>query len=68
MDMGYTTKSILVLVVTIQAGLCGLSLLAVLRVGGLGGFIILCAGFGVMILFFAIMHYTSHAVSRVENK
>jgi UDP-GlcNAc:undecaprenyl-phosphate GlcNAc-1-phosphate transferase len=68
MEMGYTTKSILVLLVTIQVGLCGISLWAVLRVGSLGGFIVICGGLGVMILFFGIMHYTSHAVSRVKTK
>jgi hypothetical protein len=68
MEMGYTTKSILVLLVTIQMGLCGISLWAVLRVGGVGGFIVICAGLGGMIVFFGIMHYTSHAVSRVKNK
>jgi UDP-GlcNAc:undecaprenyl-phosphate GlcNAc-1-phosphate transferase len=68
MEMGYTTKSVLGLLVTIQAGLCGVSILAVVWIGGVRGFIVLGAGLGVMILFFAIMHYTSHAISRVKGK
>jgi UDP-GlcNAc:undecaprenyl-phosphate GlcNAc-1-phosphate transferase len=68
MEMGYTTKSILALLVTIQTGLCGVSLLAVLGIGGLRGFMVLGVGLGVMILFFAIMHYTSHAISRIKDR
>jgi UDP-GlcNAc:undecaprenyl-phosphate GlcNAc-1-phosphate transferase len=68
MEMGYTTKSVLALLVMIQVGLSGVSLLAVLGIGGLRGFIVLGVGLGVMILFFGIMHYTSHAVSRVKAK
>ncbi|MDR2633887.1 MAG: undecaprenyl/decaprenyl-phosphate alpha-N-acetylglucosaminyl 1-phosphate transferase [Treponema sp.] len=68
MDLGYTTKSVLALLVTIQGGLSGVSVLAVLGIGGLRGCIVLGVGFGVMILFFAIMHYTSHAVLRVKDR
>ena len=68
MEMGYTTKSVLALLVTIQTGLCGVSFLAVVGIAGVRGFIVLGVGLGVMILFFAIIHYTSHAVSRVKGK
>jgi UDP-GlcNAc:undecaprenyl-phosphate GlcNAc-1-phosphate transferase len=68
MELGYTTKSILGLLVTIQVGLCGVSILAVVGIGGLRGFIVLWVSFGVMILFFGIIHYTSHAVSRVKER
>ena len=68
MEMGYTTKSVLPLLVTIQTGLCGVSFLAVVGIAGVRGFIVLGVGLGVMILFFAIIHYTSHAVSRVKGK
>jgi UDP-GlcNAc:undecaprenyl-phosphate GlcNAc-1-phosphate transferase len=68
MDMGYTTKGILGVLVTIQAGLCGVSIFAVVWIRGVRGLIVLGVGFGVLIVFFAITHYTSHAVSRVKDR
>jgi UDP-GlcNAc:undecaprenyl-phosphate GlcNAc-1-phosphate transferase len=68
MQMGYTTKSILVVVATIQAGLCGISLLAVLWLEGVRGFIVLGVAFGAIAVFFAVIHYTSHAVTRIQAK
>jgi hypothetical protein len=66
MNMGYTTKSILGFLLIIQTGICGISLLAVLWIEGLRGFLVLCGAFAAMILFFTIIHYTSHSVTRIK--
>jgi UDP-GlcNAc:undecaprenyl-phosphate GlcNAc-1-phosphate transferase len=65
--MGYTTKSILGFLLIIQTGVCGLSLLAVLWLEGLRGFVILCGAFAAMVIFFTIIHYTSHALDRAKH-
>ncbi|MDR1957317.1 MAG: undecaprenyl/decaprenyl-phosphate alpha-N-acetylglucosaminyl 1-phosphate transferase [Treponema sp.] len=66
MEMGYTTKGLLGLILTIQTVLCGVSLVAVLWLGGFRGFIFLAAAFGAMAVFFAVIHYTSQRASRIK--
>lgn len=66
-DMGYTAKSILFFLLTIQGGLCGISLVAALWIEGARGFVILCGACAAMMVFFAIMHYTSRSVARVKG-
>ncbi|MDR2536340.1 MAG: undecaprenyl/decaprenyl-phosphate alpha-N-acetylglucosaminyl 1-phosphate transferase [Treponema sp.] len=68
MNMGYTTKSILFFLLIIQAGICGISLAAVVWIEGLRGFVVLCGVFAAMIVFFTIIHYTSHSVARMKAK
>jgi UDP-GlcNAc:undecaprenyl-phosphate GlcNAc-1-phosphate transferase len=65
-NMGYTTKSILGFLLIIQAGLCIISLLAVIWIEGIRGFIILWGAFAAMIIFFTIIHYTHQAILRVK--
>lgn len=67
-NMGYTTKSILGFLLIIQAGICIVSLVAVIWLEGLRGFVILCGALGAMLIFFAIVHYTSHALRRVKKE
>ncbi|MDR2484673.1 MAG: undecaprenyl/decaprenyl-phosphate alpha-N-acetylglucosaminyl 1-phosphate transferase [Treponema sp.] len=66
MNMGYTTKSILGFLLIIQAGLCGVALLAVIWIEGVRGFAVLCGAFAAMIVFFTIMHYTSRSIARMK--
>ncbi|MDR0567770.1 MAG: undecaprenyl/decaprenyl-phosphate alpha-N-acetylglucosaminyl 1-phosphate transferase [Spirochaetaceae bacterium] len=68
MNMGYTTKSILGLLLILQTGICGISLVAVLWLEGLRGFVILCGVLAAMVGFFTIIHYTSHAIARAEKE
>ncbi|MDR0526008.1 MAG: undecaprenyl/decaprenyl-phosphate alpha-N-acetylglucosaminyl 1-phosphate transferase [Spirochaetaceae bacterium] len=67
-NMGYTTKSILGFLLIIQAGMCGVSLLAAVWIKGNKGFAILCGAFGAMLVFFTIIHYTNHAFLRGKEK
>jgi UDP-GlcNAc:undecaprenyl-phosphate GlcNAc-1-phosphate transferase len=62
MSMGYSVKSILFFLLILQGGLCGISLAAVLWIGGIRGFVLLCGTFAAMAVFFAIMHYTSRSL------
>jgi hypothetical protein len=66
MSMGYSVKSILFFLLIIQGGLCGISLIAVLWIKGVRGFVILCGVFAAMVVFFSIIHYTSHSLARMK--
>jgi UDP-GlcNAc:undecaprenyl-phosphate GlcNAc-1-phosphate transferase len=67
LDMGYTPLSILGLLVVIQVGLCVVSLIVMLWIDGLRGFLVLLIAFLAMIIFFSIIHYTSHTIKRLKK-
>ena len=67
LNMGYTPLSILGLLVVIQVGLCVVSLIVMLWIDGLRGSLVLFVALLAMIIFFSIIHYTSHAVKRVKK-
>jgi UDP-GlcNAc:undecaprenyl-phosphate GlcNAc-1-phosphate transferase len=68
LDMGYTKTSLLLVLDIIQFGICAISLLAMLWIMGIRGFLVLAGAFVAMIVFFAIIHYTSHSVSRLNRQ
>jgi UDP-GlcNAc:undecaprenyl-phosphate GlcNAc-1-phosphate transferase len=68
LSMGYTKKSILFFLDIIQFGICAISLLTMLWIEGLRGFFVLAGAFIAMIIFFAIIHYTSRSVLRLNEQ
>ncbi|WP_062428836.1 MraY family glycosyltransferase [Treponema endosymbiont of Eucomonympha sp.] len=62
--MGYTTRSVLAVLLTIQAGLCCVAAFAATVLGGKRGFFVLGGAFAAMTVFFALIHYTYRAVNR----
>jgi UDP-GlcNAc:undecaprenyl-phosphate GlcNAc-1-phosphate transferase len=68
LSMGYTEKSILFFLDIIQFGVCTISLFAMLWLEGIPGFFVLAGVFIVMIIFFAIIHYTSRSVLRLNEQ
>jgi UDP-GlcNAc:undecaprenyl-phosphate GlcNAc-1-phosphate transferase len=67
LDMGYTRISILGFLFLIQVGLCMVSLIVMLWIDGLRGFVVLLLALLAMLIFFSIIHYTFHTVKRLKN-
>jgi UDP-GlcNAc:undecaprenyl-phosphate GlcNAc-1-phosphate transferase len=55
--LGFTNKSILCLILTIQIILGGISLFALICLSPNPGFIVLCFAFVLAVIFFSIIHY-----------
>jgi UDP-GlcNAc:undecaprenyl-phosphate GlcNAc-1-phosphate transferase len=68
LDMGRTKKSILSFLGVMQFVICVISLFAMLWLEGLRGFFVLAGAFIAMIIFFAIIHYTSRSVLRLKKQ
>jgi UDP-GlcNAc:undecaprenyl-phosphate GlcNAc-1-phosphate transferase len=68
LNMGYTVRSILTFLLMIQFGLCVTAIISVHYVRYIRGLFVLCAAFAAMCMFFAIIHYTNRAVSRVKTQ
>lgn len=63
LNIGYTKKQALHLIVFIQTLLCGMVILSFF-IGKLKGTAILLEGFIFMVIFFSVIHYTNRAINR----
>lgn len=66
LNIGYTKKQALSLIVFIQLLLCGLVILSYF-IGKLKGTAMLLEGFIFMIIFFSVIHYTNRAINRKKE-
>ncbi len=63
MNMGYSTKGLLSILILLQFGLCCFAVIA-LWCGPIRGFFIVMGAFCVVLAFFVVIHYTHRAVQR----
>ncbi|GMO52881.1 MAG: MraY family glycosyltransferase [Treponemataceae bacterium] len=68
LNMGYSVKSILIVLFIIQFGLCVVAVSAVHFIAYFRALFVLSACFVAVCLFFAVIHYTERAVTRIKTQ
>ena len=66
MNMGYSTKGLLAILLLLQFGLCSFTIIG-LWCGSIKGFFILLGALCVVTAFFVVIHYTHRAVLRKQR-
>ena len=66
MNMGYSTKGLLGILIALQLGLCGFVLI-VTWCGPIRGFFVAVGAIAVACAFFVVIHYTHRSVCKKHN-